>query len=335
MSEMLTFGIFGTGIMAEIYGAILQQRPDCKIAAVVGNTEEKTEAFARKFDIAGYAGGDYGRLYVEHPDVDVTIIATPEWVRRAPVDTAIAAGQHILLEKPFAASLADALYIKEALERHDKTVELCHVLRHSPRFHALKTAVQEGAVGDIRHMFARRNSNNQRVRRVLGHTDLAYWLTPHDIDIMRWLTGSEVTEVFARSRHGARQADDYLLANLRFENGVDGIIDISWCAPPLSGAAREAVFEVRGTGGAAELEDFNMNLRLFGADQRVESPDTYEEFDVHGLRRGFFENMLSNFVRKVAAGDRSRSAIEDGFQSVRVCDMIRRSLDSEELVRAC
>ena len=58
------------------------------------------------------------------------------------------------------------------------------MLRYSARFTALKTLIDQGGVGEIRHIYARRNSNSRRAQRVLGRTDLAFWLTPHDVDII-------------------------------------------------------------------------------------------------------------------------------------------------------
>ena len=124
-----------------------------------------------------------------------------------------------------------------------KNFEICHVLRHSPRFYSLKKSIENGDIGEIRHIYARRNSNNVRVKRVLGKTDLSFWLTPHDVDIMRWLTNSEVSEVYAVSRNKLLSDDDYLTANLKFKNNVNAVLQISWCNPPLSGSSREAVFE--------------------------------------------------------------------------------------------
>jgi predicted dehydrogenase len=330
--ETLEILVVGTGLMADIYASILAQRPDCRLRAVVGNTLEKTQAFAARYGLKPYAGADYEGPYKDFPSVRATLITTPEWVREAPVRAAVAHGQHILLEKPFAASLIEAARLRTLLDRPDRLTAICHVLRYSARFTALKTLIDQGGVGEIRHIYARRNSNSRRAQRVLGRTDLAFWLTPHDVDIMRWITGSEVSEVFARSRAQLREADDYLIANLRFANGVDAVLEISWCNPPLSGTAREAVFEVRGTKGFMELEDSDMNVRLFQDGERVSSPDTYEYVDIQGAKRGFFEPMLDRFVTGALAGRVTSTAVADGYATVRVCDMIRRSLDSGGLV---
>ncbi|HEY6257989.1 MAG TPA: Gfo/Idh/MocA family oxidoreductase [Xanthobacteraceae bacterium] len=320
--------VVGTGLMADIYTSILSQRADCRVRAVVGNTPDKTRAFAARHGLEPYPAADYERPYADFPALRATVITTPEWIREAPVRAAVAHGQNILLEKPFAVSLAEAATLRTLLERPDRLTAICHVLRYSARFTALKALIEQGGVGEIRHIYARRNSNSARAQRVLGRTDLAFWLTPHDVDIMRWITGSEVVEVFARSRAKLREADDYLIANLRFANGVDAVLEISWCNPPLSGTSREAVFEVRGTKGFLEVEDSDMNVRLFQDGERVSSPDTYEYVDIQGAKRGFFEPMLDRFVTGVLAGAVTSTAVADGCATVRICDMIRRSLDT-------
>lgn len=330
----INVAVIGTGLMAEIYGDILIQRGDCRLVAVCGNSADKTARFAERYGVPGYAGGDVGRLYANHPGVEISVITTPEWVREIPLAAALAHRQQILLEKPFAHDLATAQKLATMLEGYGQVFEICHVLRYSPRFHALQQAVSRGDIGEIRHIYARRNSNRKRVLRVLGKTDLAYWLTPHDVDIMRWLTGSEVVEVFARSRGGLKCEDDYLIANLRFADGTDAVLEISWCTPPISGTAPEARFEVWGTRGSAELADFDMNLRIFAEDGRVSAPDTYEDYIIHGLRQGFFKNMIDCFIDRVKRQDVGGNTVADALAPIRVCDMIRRSLDENRVVVA-
>ncbi len=332
MSARIRIGIFGTGIMADIYARLLAQRTDCTVVAAVGNSAEHSARFAATHGIPVYADGAYDRMFAEHPGIDAVVIATPEWVREAPIASAMRHQVHILLEKPFAATLADAQRLEAQLRGYPKVVELCHVLRHSPRFHAMYETVASGAIGEVRHMHARRHSNSRGVTRVLGKTDLAFWLTPHDVDIMRWITGAEVTEVFARSRNGLTSADDYLIANLRFSTGVDAVLEISWCTPPLSGAAKVSTFGVWGTAGAIELDDTEMNVRVFTADEKVREPDTYEDHAVHGIRHGMFENLIAFFVSRVQGRAAESDALEDGLESIRVCDMISRSIASGGLI---
>ena len=327
MKDILNIGIIGTGIMAEIYAKIIKQRFDCKLIAVAGNTSTSTSNFVSKFDVVGYPDSFYNKMFENHPEIQAVIIATPEWIRIEPIVSAIKYNQHILLEKPFANSIDSANELKNLLENYSKVFEICHVLRHSPKFYALNKSIKNGDIGDIRYIYARRNSNNIRVKRVLGKTNLAFWLAPHDVDIMRWITNSEISEVYALSRNQLKTDDDYLTSNLRFKNGVDAVLQISWCNPPLSGISREAVFEVWGNKGYIEVEDYNMNVNVFSENKRVESYDTYEDFEINGIHHGMFENLIDNFIRRVNQNDFKSNSISNAYESIRICEMISISIN--------
>jgi len=163
--------------------------------------------------------------------------------------------------------------------------------------------------------------------------DLAYWLLPHDIDVMRWVTGSEVREVSAKTRDRMRTADDYLIVNLRFGSGVDAVLESSWCSPPLSGAMRSAAFEVWGTEGHVSVDDSEMNVRVFSPDDRVQSLDTYEDFEVAGASHGIFGSLIDHFVARVSDSRPATMSVADAVAAVRVCEMIAQSVETGEPVR--
>ncbi len=328
----LKFGIIGTGLMASIYTEILQQRTDCEVKAVVGNTDDKTLKFAKKYGLVPFSGAQYFRMFDEVADIDAVIVATPEWAREAPLGSVVRRKKHVLLEKPFAADLKTTFALKSMLENYPAVFQVCHVLRYSPRFCAMADVVKAGEIGQIRQIYARRNSNQSRVMRVLGKSDLAYWLTPHDLDIMNWITGAHVDKVYAVSRAGLTAQDDYLIANLHFSNGVDAVLENSWSSPAISGEAREALFEVRGTQGVIELDDADMNVRVYKSGGVVETPNTYEDYQVQGMRRGFFENLISHFVERVKKNDVSGDALDEAVETSRVCAMIRQSLTQGRVV---
>lgn len=332
--QTFNIAIIGTGLMAEIYADILSQRGDCHLVAVCGNTKTKTDSFAKRYSIQGYSDGDVEAMFAKHSEVGVTVIATPEWEREKPLEEAIKNKQHILLEKPFAHDYKTALKLEKMLSGYENIFQICHVLRSSPRFRALKNAIDQHQIGDLRHIYARRNSNLMRVQRVLNKTDLAFWLTPHDVDIMRWITGSEVVEVFARSRNNLNDSDDYLIANLRFANKVDAVLEISWCTPPISGVAPEAKFEVWGTNGSAEVADFDMNVRIYGKDGVVLSPDTYEDFEIEGLRTGYFKNMIDVFIKKIRENMfmENNNNIKGAVETINICNMIRDSINQKKII---
>jgi predicted dehydrogenase len=151
--------------------------------------------------------------------------------------------------------------------------------------------------------------------------------------MIRWVTGQEIEQVYAVSRTKLSSPDDYLIANLRLDNGIDAVLEVSWCGPPVSGTAKHAVFEVRGSQGHVELEDFEMNVRVFEANNAVTAPDTYEHYDLHGQKDGYFKNMIDQFMRALENPSRLSNSLSDAMEATRVCAMIRKSLDEERVVR--
>ena len=333
MTKKIKFGFIGTGNMAYIYANIINQRYDCDICAVVGNTDKKTKEFAKNFNISGYSNSAYEKMFLNHSEIEVVIIATPEWIRLDPIISSIKFKKHILLEKPFANSLDEAKEINNLLKNYPYVFDICHVLRYSPRFFSLKKSISDGDIGDIRNIYARRNSNNERVKRVIGKTNLAFWLTPHDVDIMRWITSSEVVEVYTLSRNKISSIDDYLIANLIFENGVTATLQILWCIPPINNISRQSIFEVWGTKGYIEVEDYNMNINVY-SNNNLKTHDTYEDYKLYDFNKGIFENFITSFIRRIYLKDNDNiDVLRNAYKSIEVCDLISKSIIKGESVK--
>lgn len=318
--------------MADIYARLLQQRSDCELCAIVGNTREKTDAFKSKFQVTAFYESDYSGMFKAIPGIDAVIIATPEWIREKPIQAAIDNNVHILLEKPFADSWSEAMTLHSMLGNYSKVVSLCHVLRYSPRFLAMQHAVRRGDIGVVRHIYARRNSNNQRVNRVLGKTNLAFWLTPHDVDMIQTVITSSISKVYVSTRTKAKSADDFIIATLQFAGGETAVVEISWCGPPVSGISREAVFEVRGTEGNIEVADYDMNVTVFQRDRKVNVEDTYEDFESHGNYRGYFFELIHNFIEKTKRPVDNSAELRGALETSRICEMISQSIERENII---
>jgi predicted dehydrogenase len=330
--EALKFGIFGTGTMAETYARLLSERDDAIITAFVGNTADKTKCIAQRFGVAAFSHSDYAGMFNAVGPLDAVVIATPEWIRYDPLKESVRNNVSILLEKPFADTWAEAKKLHVLLKDHKRTIGMCHVLRFSPRFNAMKKAIDEGKIGEVRQIYARRNSSIQRVQRVLGKTNLAFWLTPHDLDMIQWIVPARVEKIFALSRGKAETSDDFITISMQFENRVTAVLEISWCGPPVSGSSREAVFEVRGNGGNIEVNDFDMNLRIFGAEERVSTADTYEDYTLNGRSRGYFFELIDDFVRRVKTRSQDDQLLSKTLETTRICEMIRISVQDERVV---
>ena len=114
---------------------------------------------------------------------------------------------------------------------HDAAVPLMigHVERFNPAVLELKRQLQDGKLGRVFQVHARRTGPfPKRVRDVGVVHDLA----PHDIDIMRFLLDSEVERVYAETEQRiSTEHEDMLSGLLRFRNGVVGVLEVNWLTP--------------------------------------------------------------------------------------------------------
>lgn len=176
-----------------------------------------------------------GRAYTDHramlADVqpDIVTVSVPTQAHTPVVLDALACGCHVLVEKPIAATPEEARSIIQAAEEAGRILSVGHIERYNPAIIELRRRLAGGQIGQIFQVHARRlGPFPSRVRDVGVVVDLA----PHDLDIMRFLTGSEVHRLYAETQRRIHTAHEDLFSGMvRFENGVLGILEINWLTP--------------------------------------------------------------------------------------------------------
>jgi myo-inositol 2-dehydrogenase/D-chiro-inositol 1-dehydrogenase/UDP-N-acetylglucosamine 3-dehydrogenase len=262
----------------------------------------------------------------EHREIEAVVVATPEWLHLDPALAAIEAGKHLFLEKPMATSVAEAQRIFAAAEAAGITLLVCHQLRFDPRYALAKEAVERGEIGDLLHVYARRNTTTLAAARVQGRIPLTCWISPHELDLLPWIAGSRVVSVAARSHGDAREPDGYFLATLRFASGATAIFEQSWGTPPLGGRPRQALMDLRGTQGSIEVTPNEQGLAIFKQGSAA-YPPLVEYPVVHGKVVGVFPTVMAHFAECVAAGRQPLIGGREGLAAVVLADAIARALN--------
>jgi predicted dehydrogenase len=332
MSEPLRVGIVGAGRMGQLYARIVQEATGAELVALVGNTPAKTRQAGERLGVPAYAEGDFQTMWAHHPSIDVVIVATPEWAHLDPTVDALRRGAHVLLEKPMAHTLDKARQIAMAAEEASGVFMMVHSLRFDPRFALMQQAVAAGRIGEVHYMYARRNADQDAAQRILGRCHPAYWLTPHDVDVMRWVTGSEVVSATAQGTPDASQAADGIAADLRFANGALGRVENLWNSPPLNGRSRWGAFHVFGEAGNVELIPYEQGLKIFEVGGRITAPDTHEFPDLHGRVFGVFPALIHHFLRAAREEHPPLTGWREGLATMEVAEVIRRSLGEKRTV---
>lgn len=325
----LQLAIIGPGRMGQLYARIIDELATTRLVAFCGRSEASTQAAARAHQVPGYANGDYGAMLAAHPEVEAVIVAASEWAHREPVLAALDAGKHVLVEKPMAIAAADAAAMVDHAQQAGVQLMVCHSLRFDLRFAAMRQAVASGAIGEVLHLYARRHAAQVAVNRVLGRFPLAYWLAPHDIDMMLWTTGSPVAKVMAYSRAGGKTKEDFIIAVLTFANGAIGVLESSWGTPAVSGQPLTEQFTVRGTAGMVELLSNQTGVGVYRAGAPPEYPDIGYTPVIHDQQEGMFRRLLHHFVGVVHKQWSPVVTGADGLAAIRVAAAIDQSLHED------
>lgn len=146
-------GIIGAGM----YGRVLMQhfRRDERASLIWVNSasEATTRAAAEEFGVEKWSP-DY-RDVLNDPTVDAVVIATPPYVHAEQLEAALAAGKHVLLEKPIAESRENLARIMESVEAARDLIVVeasCRHTRLTPKFQFIKSMIDAGKLGEIYHI---------------------------------------------------------------------------------------------------------------------------------------------------------------------------------------
>jgi predicted dehydrogenase len=133
------------------------------------------------------------------------------------------------VEKPIAATLEDAEKLILTADRLKRVLMVGHIERFNPAIIELKRRLDAGELGQIFQIYARRlGPFPTRINDVGVVMDLA----PHDLDIMRYLTGKEVVNIYARTKHKlSSHQDDLFVGLINFEDDTLGLLEINWLTP--------------------------------------------------------------------------------------------------------
>lgn len=233
--EKLNLALIGCGragmIHARNFASVV---PDTHVSAVADASLEAAERAAKELG-AKFWYTDY-REVLARPDVSAVVIATPTALHHDIVLAAAEAGKHIFCEKPMAMNADECQDMIEAAERCKVKLQIGFMRRFDAGFQRAKEFVESGAIGDVvmvkshtrgpstphEWMYDIRTSNGPLAE-----------VNSHDIDTLRWFTGSEAESVYAvagnyrcpQARENWPDFYDTVLLSVTMENRMIGCVE--------------------------------------------------------------------------------------------------------------
>ena len=329
----MRIAIIGAGNMGSIYSRIVAENPYLELVAIIGNRSESVDKLTMQYGGVPYYKGDIRSALSDFQDLDAVILATPEWVRLDPILEIIRAEKHLLFEKPIASNFMEAQTIYDALSESKIVSMPAFTLRFTPQYSSGYQKLQSCDIGDIRHISSRRNGNKHIAKRIIDNMSPFYWLSPHEIDLIRWFTHDEIKWVQAVKHQGKNMIDGYLLANLHLVNGIDVQHMVSWCTPGISDASNQSLFEVFASKGMLHLSENHGLGSVYMEKDVVKSIDVGYSPIVGDQLVGPFKNIIDHFIHCVINNKPPCVTIKDALESVRVCSAMEKSAQEKRLVK--
>jgi myo-inositol 2-dehydrogenase / D-chiro-inositol 1-dehydrogenase len=331
--KKLKIGVIGAGRIGKVHAeTIARSVPEAQIVAIADVNVAAAQELADRVMVK-VVTADY-RAVIQNPDVDAVIICSPTGTHAPYTIEAAKAGKHIFCEKPIALELDT---IKSVL----KTVEQCRVKlmlgfnrRFDSNFRKIKQMVVEGKVGNIHIVrITSRDPAPPPADYVAASGGMFLDMTIHDFDMARFVSGDEVTEVFALGgvmvdpAIGKAGDIDTAVITLQFKGGAFGVIDNS----------RQAVYgydqrvEVFGSGGMVKVDN--------------NAPDTHDYYSRNGVHSSLplnffmdryieaYANEIKEFCQAVADDKPVSVGGMDGLLSVAIGLAAKKSLAEHRPVK--
>lgn len=250
---MLKAAVIGVGAMGRNHARVYAELDGVQLVGVADSNRDLVNDVADKYRVKAYANFQ-DLLESEHPDL--VSVAVPTAMHEEVGTAVLRAGAHVLVEKPIASTVESGQRLLALADEVGRKLMVGHIVRFNPAIRALREKMQAGELGRIFQIVCRRvGPFPARIRDVGVVVDLA----PHDIDVMRYLTGEEPETVYAQTaRRVHTEHEDLVFGMLHFPSGMVGALEINWLTPTK---VRETM--VLGERGMFRVDDLTQDLYFF------------------------------------------------------------------------
>ena len=338
-------GIIGAGRVATYHLQALANTPEASVIALYDVVPERASETAAAFDVPHVAASLEDLL--DRREIDAVIVATPPFAHREHTTMALAAGKHVLCEKPFALNVPEAENMVKAANEQGRFLAVCsgrERLGIGPA--TARRLIRAGELGDVYHV--RSSGYRLRGRPISDNPNAGRWFVDksragggalidigvYHLDQVLWLLGfARVTDVLCSTYYGVgvpassplvQSVEDHAVVMFSCENGASGIVEVAWRSN-IVGQDGAIVL-----GSKAGLRFNPLTKVTAGPDRQPVEERLLDVPDDHGTH---FGEITMRFVRSILRGEQPDTSGEDALEVTRVIDAAYRSASSGKAVK--
>ena len=310
--------LIGCGRWGKNHRKLLESRDDVKLSYIC-DTAMKEDKNSEPIITNNYHDALEDKL------VDAVIIATQIGLHYSIAKDSLNAGKHVFVEKPITDNSKDAKDLINIAKINDKRLMVGHVFMHNPAIQYLKQKIDEGDLGRILYMNARRLSPGM-LRERIRHYDVLWELGIHDLSMFLYLSGKKPISINASGdslSNLSGKLDDISVMNLRFDGEpISASLTTGWAYPKVVkelaviGTKKTAIFDDI---SKDKLTFYDFPLEKDGSTSPISYSPTLP--DISPL-----ENQLNHFLYCIKNDVNPISDGENGLEIVKLLEYADESI---------
>jgi len=310
--------------------------PGAKLIAMVDPVEDVARSACKELGIETHYSSYEQAL--DNASIDAFVVVSPTKFHMQTVKDLACAGKHVLCEKPMAMTEEECETMIKASDENGTILQIGFMRRFEQSFVHAKETVDSGVIGDV--VMVRSNTRGPSIPQpwmydIKASNGPLAEVNSHDIDTLRWFTGSEFDTVFAaggnyRSPDAVKDYPDFydnVIMAATFKNGMQGMID----GAQGVGYAYDSRVEVLGTKGCVFIGRIADNSVV-----TCTADSKHGSYPLVGSWRQLFIDAYLNedrdFIQCILTGRMPRVTGHDGKMAVKVVNAGNKSIREKQKV---
>ena len=330
-------GVFGIGWVAGEHIKAFAQNPHTEVRALASRRRASAQAAKDQQGLDCDILDTFGEL-VRREDIDIIDICSPNVLHAEEAIAAARVGKHVVIEKPIAMNFPELRAVRDAIVEAGVKSQVGLICRFNPHIDSIRSMIAKGGIGDVYYTEVDYYHEigpwwsgwNWGANTREGGPSASLMAGCHAVDLLCYLAGAEIEEVFAYGTHGHRDDYEYeptYAAVVKFRNGKIGKTGCSFeneCPYVMN-------IQIHGSKGSV------MNEKFFSKEW-FSGQVGWQDFNTSPLDSGDvshhpFREMVDDLAEALVNDTETRVNIHEAYRSHELCLAIDRSIETGEPVR--
>jgi len=277
-------------------------------------------------------------------DIDAVYIATPVFCHKKQALEAIAAGKHVLVEKPVALNAEDAREICDFAKKRNVKIGVGMMMRFHTYHQHIKAIIDEGKLGQLVSARAKfscwypKIENCWRQQKELGGGGALMDLGVHCIDLLQYLIGKKTLSVAANCSNMTfgYEVDDTASVFLNMEDGISGYVDVNFNIPDAASQSRVEIYGTKGSiiadGTLSQLEEGNVKISVSEDGDGVTRQGKIVSYSPDKPNGNMYTKEIESFSHAILSDSEPEVGIYDAIHVQKIAEAAYESSEKQTFV---